>query len=75
MRDITACNWTDIDKDGDDELIISLFCHTVGAITPVHLEERGIMIFEMGDSLELRQLIFERDNSDENLEPYFTGEA
>ena len=75
LRDITGCNWLDMDSDGDDEMIISLYCRTVGAITPVHLREKAIMIFEVADSIELRKVIFERDNKEEALKPYFIGEV
>lgn len=71
---ITGCNWADVDGDGDDEMIISLIYHTVGALTPVHIMEKGILVFEAGDSVELCKVIFERDNKEGKLEPYFIGE-
>lgn len=68
---ITGCNWLDTDKDGDNEMILSLYCYTVGAKTPVYLRENGIMIFEVGESVELNKVIFERDNKDSRFKEYF----
>ncbi|WP_113672128.1 hypothetical protein [Vallitalea guaymasensis] len=71
---ITGCNWLDIDQDGDKEMIVSIYCYTVGASTPVHLREKGIMIYDLGETIELREIIFERDNKVDILEQYFIGE-
>lgn len=71
---ITGCNWLDIDQDGDKEMIVSIYCYTVGASTPVHFREKGIMIYDLGETIELREIIFERDNKVDILEQYFIGE-
>lgn len=74
LCEITGCHWLDVDGDGDDEMIISIYYHTVGALTPVSLRENGIMIFEVGKSVKLSKVIFERDNTDDKLKKYFNGE-
>lgn len=75
LSDITGCHWLDVEEDGDDEMILSIYYHTIGAITPVHLREKGIMIFKVGNSVELRKVIFERENKDDKLKQYFIGEV
>lgn len=74
LSEVTDCNWIDIDQDGDDEMILSIYYYTVGAMTPISLKERGIIIFEVGDSVHLSKVIFEKDNKDDKLKKYFVGE-
>lgn len=70
----TGCNWLDIEGDGVEEMILSIYCRTVGA-TPIRLREKGVIILNIvEDNIELRDIIFERDNIDDRLIPYFIGE-
>lgn len=67
-------HWLDIEGDGVEEMILSIYCHTVGT-PPIRLREKGVIIFNVvEDNIEFRDIIFERDNIDERLIPYFIGE-
>lgn len=57
----------DYDSDGTLELILLGRIHTVGASTPIYLEDRIIFIFDLfSDSIECTDILFERDLDNTN---------
>lgn len=72
---ITGCSYLDVDHDGKDEMIISIYCYTVGGSTPIRLREKGVLIYDIGEEIKLSDIIFERDNQNNDLVPYFIGEV
>ncbi|MCT4544163.1 MAG: hypothetical protein N4A63_11520 [Vallitalea sp.] len=55
----------DIDNDGSDELLLTIMLDTVGAVTPISINEEAIIVFDIIDNnIEFSDVIFERDNND-----------
>ena len=72
--EVTGCQWENVDEEDCAEMILSVYYRTVGAMTPLSLREKGILIFNIDESVELSDVIFERSNEDERFMKYFIGE-
>lgn len=74
VTSITECGFADVNSDGSEEMILSFYIRTVGASTPVKLREKGILIYDINGDVVLKDILFERDNTNKILESYFIGE-